>query len=60
MTSPTALIRENGSSWKFRRDLIPGDVVCLDAGRQVPADLTLTSVSSLKVEESALTGNPCR
>ena len=57
MTSPTALIRENGRLVEIpARDLIPGDIVCLDAGRQVPADLTLTSVSSLKIEESALTG----
>ena len=57
LTSPTALIRENGHLHEIpARDLIPGDVVCLDAGRQVPADLRLISVSSLKVEESALTG----
>ena len=57
MTSPTALIRENGRLVEIpARDLIPGDIVCLDAGRQVPADLKLTSVSSLKIEESALTG----
>lgn len=57
MTSPTALIRENGKLVEIpARDLIPGGIVCLDAGRQVPADLTLTSVSSLKIEESALTG----
>ena len=35
------------------RDLLPGDIVCLDAGRQVPADLELISVNSLKIERSA-------
>ena len=57
MTSPTALVRRNGIQAEIpARDLIPGDIVCLDAGRQVPADLKLISVNSLKIEESALTG----
>ena len=57
MTSPTALIRRNGKQVEIpASDLIPGDIVCLDAGRQVPADLELLSVKNLKVEESALTG----
>lgn len=57
MTSPKALIRENGHIREIpAKDLIPGDEVILDAGRQVPADLRLTEVNSLKIEESALTG----
>ncbi len=57
MTSPTALIDINGIPAEIpAKDLIVGDLVYLDAGRQVPADLVLTSVSSLKIEESALTG----
>ena len=57
MTSPKALIRENGHIREIpASDLIPGDEVILDAGRQIPADLQLTEVHSLKVEESALTG----
>lgn len=57
MTSPSALIKRDGKQVEIpARDLIPGDIVCLDAGRQVPADLELTSVNSLKIEESALTG----
>ena len=57
MTSPMALIRQNDKLIEIHaRDLIPGDIVCLDAGRQVPADLELISVNSLKIEESALTG----
>ena len=57
MTSPVALIRRNGKQVEIpARDLIPGDIVCLDAGRQVPADLELISVNSLKIEESSLTG----
>ena len=57
MTSPKALILENNMPVEIpASDLIPGDTVLLDAGRQVPADLTLTESLSLKIEESALTG----
>ncbi len=57
MTSPTARIRRDGIETEIpARDLIPGDIVCLDAGCQVPADLELISVNSLKIEEAALTG----
>ncbi len=57
MTSPKAVILENGIPVEIpASELIPGDIVLLDAGRQVPADLTLTESLSLKIEESALTG----
>ena len=37
-------------------ELVPGDVVHLDAGAVVPADLRLFEVASLRIEEAALTG----
>ena len=57
MTSPHAYIRE-GESIKeiLAADLLPGDVVMLEAGCQVPADLKLTTAVNLKIEEAALTG----
>lgn len=57
MTSPHALIREGEHIREISAvDLIPGDIVCLEAGRQVPADLKLITAVNLKIEESALTG----
>jgi Ca2+-transporting ATPase len=37
-------------------ELVPGDVIHLDAGTVVPADLRLLEVASLRIEEAALTG----
>ncbi|HID97505.1 MAG TPA: HAD family hydrolase [Thermodesulfobacteriaceae bacterium] len=37
-------------------ELVPGDIVLLQAGDKVPADLRLLKVRSLQVDESALTG----
>jgi len=38
------------------RELVPGDIVLLEAGNYVPADLRLVSSVNLKVEEASLTG----
>lgn len=57
LTSPHAyVIREGREKEIPASQLVVGDIVCLDAGCQIPADLRLTRTSSLKVEESALTG----
>ncbi len=57
LTSPHAIVIRNGKQTDISaQDLVPGDIVCLEAGRQVPADLRLTKTIALKIEESALTG----
>jgi magnesium-transporting ATPase (P-type) len=37
-------------------DLVPGDIVFLQSGDKVPADLRLTAIKSLKLQEAVLTG----
>lgn len=57
LSSPTAMVQRGGRLEEIAAELLVcGDVVVLEAGRQVPADLRLTKTINLKVDESALTG----
>jgi Ca2+-transporting ATPase len=50
------VLRDGTSSWLSATALVPGDVVLLEAGNAVPADIRITESVNLKVEEAALTG----
>ena len=57
LTQPAALVIRDGKETLLEASrLVPGDLVCLEAGCQVPADLRLTETEGLKAEESTLTG----
>ncbi|MDF2538127.1 MAG: putative rane protein [Herbinix sp.] len=57
MTTPRSLVRRNGEAKEINsEEVVPGDIVILDAGRYVPADLRLIESANLQIEESALTG----
>lgn len=57
LTSPHAVVRRDGKILEIpAAELVTGDIVILEAGAQVPADLRLLKTWNLKVEESALTG----
>lgn len=57
MSTPKAMVRRQGELREIpSEEVVPGDIIILDAGRYVPCDLRLIETASLKVEESALTG----
>lgn len=57
MAVPFALVIRGGQTVRvLSQDLVPGDLVVLTAGDSVPADLRLTKSASLRIDESALTG----
>ena len=57
MAAPLASVIRDGNVQQIPApDLVPGDIVKLEAGNIVPADLRLLELASLKVNESALTG----
>ena len=57
MSNPQTMVRRAGVNQEIdSEDLVPGDVVLIDAGRFIPADLRLIESSNLQIEESALTG----
>ena len=57
MLSPNAMVLRNGRQLTLQAErLVPGDVVLLQSGDKVPADLRLFRVKGLQIEEAALTG----
>ena len=57
LSHPKALVRRDGKTMEIDSELlVPGDIVLLEAGRIIPADLRLVESASLQIDESALTG----
>ncbi|WP_346940276.1 cation-translocating P-type ATPase [uncultured Clostridium sp.] len=57
LSTPKAIVKRNGELVEIpSEEVVPGDVIIIDAGRFVPCDIRLIESANLKVEESALTG----
>lgn len=57
MAAPSAMVAREGKNVTVPAfQLVPGDIVLLEAGRIVPADLRLMEAAYLRVDESTLTG----
>ncbi len=57
LSSPKALVKRDGREMEIPgSELVPGDLIFLEAGRQVPADGRLLAASGLQIDEAALTG----
>jgi Ca2+-transporting ATPase len=57
MSFPKALVRRNGEVKEVNSyEVVPGDILILDAGRFISADMRLIESANLQIEESALTG----
>lgn len=57
LAAPLVRVRRNGRVQDLpARDLVPGDIVLLEAGNAVPADIRLLESANLRVQEASLTG----
>lgn len=57
MTAFNATVRRSGNLVQLpASEIVPGDIVILEAGMSVPADIRLTETYALKIEEASLTG----
>lgn len=57
LTTPKSLVKRGGETFEINsEEVVPGDIIILDAGRFIPADIRLTESANLQIEESALTG----
>lgn len=57
LSAPKALVKRNGTTTEIASEMIvPGDILVLEAGRFVAADVRLLESANLQIEESALTG----
>ena len=57
MSAPVAKVKRNGEIVTVKgTEIVPGDIIVLEAGNYIPADCRLVTSYNLKVEESSLTG----
>lgn len=56
LSAEAMTVRDGNQRMIPAEDLVPGDIVVLQSGDKVPADLRLFEVKNLRVEEAALTG----
>ena len=57
LTTPNALVIRNRKQARIKAtQLVPGDIVLLESGDHIPADLRLTMATNLKIQEAILTG----
>lgn len=55
---PRSSVLRNSDAYKIdSRDLVPGDIVLLESGDRIPADIHLMNGHNLEVDESLLTGD---
>lgn len=57
MVSPQVLVLREGREQSINsKELVPGDIILLEAGNRIPADARLVEVANLQIDEAALTG----
>ena len=57
MLKTVARVRRDGQAFEIdAEELVPGDIVLMEAGNRVPADGRITLAATLEIEEAALTG----
>ncbi|MDR0986944.1 MAG: cation-translocating P-type ATPase [Ruminococcus sp.] len=57
MAAPTAKVYRDGEAVKLpAAELVPGDVIIIEAGDRIPADASVITSRAMQVEESILTG----
>lgn len=57
LTTPRAIVKRDSNIFEIpSEEIVVGDLIVLDAGRYIPADLRLIESANLKIDESSLTG----
>ncbi|MBL7160435.1 MAG: calcium-translocating P-type ATPase, PMCA-type [Candidatus Aenigmarchaeota archaeon] len=56
LTSPESIVLRGGKKKIPSRLLVPGDIVFLEEGSKVPADIRLLETANLQIDEASLTG----
>lgn len=57
LSAPKAVVKRDGEMKEIASEqVVPGDIIIIDAGRYIPCDLRIIESANLKIEESSLTG----